>query len=420
MAVDISVNFCGVKFKNPFILSPSPASRAEILGRAAKAGWGGATTWTAVTMGEVVQEFSFSLPHEVKFIDNPPAYWAYQTAGDIAKGFTIDAPRATARVERLVRKAKESGLPIIANVLGSLDFDPWVARCVAAEKAGADILEVNMSYAIQPGIGMHLGFHRDLDKARGIVRAVREKTSIPITVKLNAFLIPQEIRDWAKACVEAGADAITITNSMPGMIGVDVETGLPLTTVRDVTGRLRGMVTIVGGPGTKHISLAATALVDSAVDVPIAAIGGVSDWYSAVEHMMLGASLVEVASAAMAYGHGMVRGMIRGLEEFMERHGYERVEDFVGLTSKKYHVGEVRTTCAPADEQPRKNVVDETKCNGCGKCMVACRDGAHEAITIEDRIAKINQEICWKCNLCILVCPEEAISTQWEAGILGK
>jgi dihydropyrimidine dehydrogenase (NAD+) subunit PreA len=308
-------------------------------------------------------------------------------------------------------------MPIIANIVG-IAVDPWIKSCIAAEKAGADILEVNPSYAIHPRLGMHHGWPDNLDMTRQLIKAIREKISIPITVKLNAFLIPNKLKAWARACVDGGANAISISNSIPGFSGLDIETGgLPRTVFIDKDGTFRGTAyQICDGPGIRPIGLAAVALIAWEVDVPIIAIGGVSDWYSAVEYFMLGASMVQVGSAAMAYGHRMSRGLKRGLEDFMERKGYKRVHDMVGIANKKYRIGESYMSAATCKEQPWKMYVDESKCTGCGRCATTCETAAYEAAKVVDGVAEINQELCIKCCMCKLVCPEEAISMAWESG----
>ncbi len=422
MAVDLSVDFCGVKLKNPFLLSSSPAARVEALPKAAKAGWAGAVTWTAEIMCDVEPGGDYPLPmyripHGVGHIDRAPDFWSFQSTHQ-KTGLKVADPCPAERVELVTRKSKESGLPIAVNIAGTRDVEYWIKACQAAERGGADILEVNPSYAILPGAGMHLGFHRNLDATRTLIRAIKEKTHTPVMVKLNALLIPQEVRDWAKACAEAGADAIAITNSVPGVIGVDVETGAPISTFVDSYGRTRGMVEIVTGPGIRPLGLAAVALVDSTVDIPIAAIGGVTDWHSAVEYMLLGASVVQVGSAAIAYGLRMVRELTRGLEEYMERKGYKRIEDFVGLTNKTYGVGQVYSNPGVSRAQPRTMTVIEEKCNGCGRCMPPCEISGRQAIRVVDGVAVIDQQKCQKCNLCMLVCPEGAVKSVWAPGAL--
>ncbi len=425
MAVDVNVEFCGVKFKNPFVLASSPASRVDVLAKAARAGWAGAVIWGGEVAcspdpGGRVDIHQFSVPHGVSSIGRHSPFWLFQTTGHTNRPRGEDRARAMGRVDRLVRTAKESGLRVIATIGGGFDLESRVSASVVAQRAGADILEVNISYAAAPNSGMHVGYHRDVDKTKATIRAIRRETSIPLMVKLNAFLISQEIRDWARACVEAGADALAITNSIPGFVGVDVETGRPYSTVLDVEGRMRGIVEIVTGPGIKPIGMAGVATVNAAVDVPIAAIGGVADWHDAVEYMMLGAGIVQVASAACVYGHGLAKNLIKGLEDYMERKGYPNTDSFVGLANRQYFVGQPYTTPALARKQPRKIVVDREKCNGCQLCVLPCETSAYGAIHVADGVAVIDEALCEKCNLCILVCPEKAIRTEWEPGCFNS
>lgn len=420
MAVDLSVEFCGIKFKNPFLLSSSPASRTEVLKKAAAAGWAGAVTWGGEMLLPVdiepnTQPLSwYTLPSKIKLIARPPSVWSFQVSSS-RPGYRLEDPSYPVKAaERTVRRAKESGVQvIIANISGGLSPDSWLATTAAAEKAGADMLELNFSYAIVPGRGMHLGWHRDLDKTRAVIKAVKDRTSIPIMVKLNAFLIPQEIKDWARACQEAGANAISISNSMPGFAGVDIETGLPLSACLEPDGSIRGAVEIITGPATKPVTMAGVALVASAVDIPIAAIGGVEDWQDAVEYIMLGASIVMVGSAAIAYGHRLAKELTQGLTRFMERKGYQSTTEFRGITSQRYQIGKPYSLHALNEKQPRNIVVDEVKCNGCGKCVPPCQV-YRGAMQIVDGLAVINRDLCQKCNLCALVCPEGAIRIEWD------
>jgi dihydropyrimidine dehydrogenase (NAD+) subunit PreA len=417
MAVDLSVDFLGIKFKNPFLLAPTPAARAELLSKAAKAGWGGAVPWTAEITCEHIEDIGASIPHGLEHIEKAPAYWTFGFASHV-RGLNPAELYPEEKMERYFKIYKESGMPIIANIVG-IAIDSWVKSCVAAERAGADILEVNPSYAIHPKLGMHFGWPDNPDMTRQLIKTIRENVHIPIIVKLNAFLIPEKLKAWAKACVDGGADAISVTNSIPGFSGLDVERGgVPRTAFIDTNGDFRGTAyQICDGPAIKPIGLAAVALIAWEVDVPIIAIGGVSDWYSAVEYFMLGASMVQVGSAAMAYGHGMVRGMKRGLEDFMERKGYKSVKDMVGISNRTYRIGEsIYGSGATSEEQPWKMVVDESKCTGCGNCAVTCETSADEAAKVVDGVSKIDQELCMKCCMCKLVCPEHAISMEWNSG----
>jgi dihydropyrimidine dehydrogenase (NAD+) subunit PreA len=232
-------------------------------------------------------------------------------------------------------------------------------------------------------------------------------------VKLNASLGQHELAQITRDAVEAGADAISCSNTLRGLIGVDVETGIPLSCELNVDCTLRGMIGGISGPGIKPMVLRAVAEIRQITDLPISAVGGITDWQSAVEYMLLGASTVQVGTAVMLYGYRLIKQLTRGLEEYMERHGYKRVSDFVGKTIEKYFVPEY---IGPVEKQPRKMIVDEEKCTGCGLCLIACEASScgSGALTINDRVAKIDHNLCKTCNTCRVVCPEGAISVVWE------
>lgn len=118
----------------------------------------------------------------------------------------------------------------------------------------------------------------------------------------------------------------------------------------------------------------------------------------------------------MLFGYRMVRDLTRGLEEYMERKGYRTINDFVGMTTNKYFAGqEGHHVLAEQGKQPRKLVVNESKCTGCGKCLLACEATFNPgAIKIKNKMANINHDLCLRCNSCRIACPEGAITVEWE------
>jgi dihydropyrimidine dehydrogenase (NAD+) subunit PreA len=173
------------------------------------------------------------------------------------------------------------------------------------------------------------------------------------------------------------------------------------------------MIGGISGPGIKPMVLRAVAEIRKVTDLHISAVGGISQWESAVEYMLLGASTVQIGTAAMLYGYRLVKQLTKGLEEYMERKGYRRISDFAGKTSDKYFAPDY---IGPVEKQPRKMVVDESRCTGCGLCLIACEasSSGSGALKIEDRIARIDHNLCKTCNTCRIVCPEGAIGVVWE------
>lgn len=184
-------------------------------------------------------------------------------------------------------------------------------------------------------------------------------------------------------------------------------------------GKLRSNISGIFGPAIKPFGLRGVVEVRRVTDVPISGIGGITKWQDAVEYMLLGASTVQVGTAVMLFGYRIVGEMIRGLEEYMERKGYKTINDFVGKTTDRYF--REPGLLWYERKQPKKMVVNENKCVGCGLCFVAC--DAHtnsKALKITNKVAKIDHNLCHTCQVCQIVCPEEAITIEWEPAYLAQ
>ena len=149
------------------------------------------------------------------------------------------------------------------------------------------------------------------------------------------------------------------------------------------------------------------------VGIPVSGIGGVANWQDAVEFMLLGATSVQVCTAAMHYGFRIVEDMIDGLNQYLDEKGFASAMDLVGKS-----VGRIRDW---GDLDLNYKIVariDKEKCIGCNLCYIACEDGAHQCITAAPRpsgdlragaipkhVPQIMEDECVGCNLCALVCP---------------
>ena len=157
--------------------------------------------------------------------------------------------------------------------------------------------------------------------------------------------------------------------------------------------------------------------------IPISGIGGIGFWNDAAEHIALGASTVQVCTAAMHYGFRIVEDMIDGLSQYMDAHGFRSIEDFRGRA-----VANVRDW---GDLDLNYKIVAEIHselCIGCQLCYVACEDGAHQCIAPYNvagngkknangmgvHVPRILEDECVGCNLCALVCPVESCITMRE------
>ena len=191
-------------------------------------------------------------------------------------------------------------------------------------------------------------------------------------------------------------------------MGIDLDTYAPYPSV-DGKGTNGGYC----GPAVKPIALHMLKDLTQHPEiskVPISGIGGIETWRDVVEYILLGATSVQVCTAVMHYGFGIVREMDAGLRQFMSDKGYHTIYDFAGkalpnVTEWK-HLNLKHKVVAE---------INADKCVGCELCYIACDDGAHQAIALSEdlsiRIPRIIEENCVGCNLCSLVCPVEGCIT---------
>ncbi len=410
MVVDLSVDFAGISMANPFLLASAPPSnpRSGAFQRALNAGWGGAVTRTAPVGGNFRGHQGYRtrgwISRETDFVDKPPSMYAFQNSTWVLYGSGDSITPAGYR--ETIEEAKKEGLPIGVSV-ASVKVDYWIELVKGAEEAGADFVEMNMGAAYMPRFGVRV--YRDPALAAEVVTKVKDQCNIPLMVKTNAFLFREELQELAHALEKAGADGISVTNTLPGMIGVDIETGKPIATLIDENGNERGSYGPISGPAIKPFALRAVMDIVQAVNIPVCAIGGISDWESAVEFIMVGAHHVQIGTAAMLQGYGLAKGLVEGLTDFMERKGYSTIEDFRGLTTDKYmadgYLGGMFS-------QPVRMEIDADRCTSCGRCVLACESTATKAMSMAEGKAECDHDACIKCYMCRLVCPEGAVTVR--------
>lgn len=207
------------------------------------------------------------------------------------------------------------GATVIANVCGHAT-DEYVAVVEALEQAdAADALELNISCPNVDAGGMAVGV--DARQAAHVVAACRARTQRPLIVKLTPNVT--DVTEIARAVEAAGADAVSLINTLLGM-AVDVERQEPV---------LARVVGGLSGPAVKPIALRMVWQVAHAVSIPVLGMGGISSGADAVEFMLAGATAVAVGTANFANPAATI-DVIDGIAAYCERHGVADVNDLKG------------------------------------------------------------------------------------------
>lgn len=204
---------------------------------------------------------------------------------------------------------------VVVNVVGYAveDFAEVIVRL--DDPAGVSAYELNVSCPNVKAGGMEFG--ADPQMLRELVTRARAATSRPIIIKLSPTLA--DLAGTAQVCADAGADAITLTNTMPGLV-IDVESRKP---------RIGFGSGGVSGPPLLPIGVLATWRVSRAVSLPIIGLGGVSRAEHALQYVMAGATLVGVGTAGMVDPRAPER-IVLDLARWCQRHGVTTLESVRG------------------------------------------------------------------------------------------
>jgi dihydropyrimidine dehydrogenase (NAD+) subunit PreA len=392
---NLTANLAGIKSPNPFWLASAPPTNSgyQVM-KAFDEGWGGAV-WK--TLG-------------VPVINTSSRYGAVNYRNTRMMGFNnieliTDRPLADnlREIEEVKKYFPEHA--VIASLMVESKAE-WHQIVKDVENAGCDGIELNFGCPhgmCERGMGSAVGQEPAILKL--ITEWVKEVATVPVIVKLTPNI--GDITEPAAAAAAGGADAISLINTIQSIMGVDLDNfvSYPVVDGKSTNGGYCG-------PAVKPIALnmVKSCAQHDGVGIPISGIGGVENWRDAVEHLLLGASNVQVCTAVMHYGFGIIREMTSGLENYMRDKNFEKLDDFIGKALPSITTWE--------NLNLKYKVVAEInaeKCIGCQLCYTACEDGAHQAIglskDLENRIPNIIEENCVGCNLCSLVCPVEECIT---------
>ena len=296
---DLSVNLAGVTLKNPVI----PASGAFGFGREYEVLYPLCRLGGIATKGTTLQ----------KRDGNPPPRIAETPAG-MLNSVGLQNPGIDHFIREELPHLKQSGTAVIANIAGATAED-CAETARRLEGTDVDMIELNISCPNVKQGGAAFGVH--CDSAAGVTALVREATTKPLMVKLSPNVT--DITEIARAVEAAGADAVSLINTLLGM-RIDLKTRRPI---------LKNNVGGLSGPAVFPVAVRMVWQVANAVKIPVVGMGGIATWEDAAEMMMAGATAVQMGAAIFQNPFAPLE-VIDGLNRYCDENGIARVSELTG------------------------------------------------------------------------------------------
>lgn len=387
----LACDLCGIPLENPFLLSSSVvASTYDMCARAFEAGWAGVCFKTICSLDI----------HEAS-----PRFSAIKGDNGSILGFkNIEqlSDHSVAENMEIFRRLKKNYPTkfILASIMGQNE-EEWESLAKLCEENGADAVELNFSCPNmqEDGLGSDIGQVPEL--VEKFTRAAKRSTTIPVLAKLTPNVATMS--PAAEAALRGGADGIAAINTIKSIVGVS-----PYTYVSAPAVKGKSAVGGYSGNAVKPIALRFIAEIGQnpvLKDMHISGMGGIETWKDALEFILMGSGSIQVTTAVMQYGYRIIDNLKEGLNYYLAQMGIKSVKDIIGAG--------LDTVSDTTDVLERDTILfptfDLEKCNGCGRCVISCDDGGHQAIRFDDRKPKLDGSKCVGCHLCRLVCPREAI-----------
>lgn len=297
----LKVNLCGIDLDNPII----PASGT----------FGYGYEFAELYDINILGTFSFKGTTKDPRFGNPTPRIAECTAGMI-NAVGLQNPGVEAVIgEELPRLAKCFDKKVMANVSGFAieDYAYTCEKLDRCEQVGW--LEVNVSCPNVHGGGMSFG--TSPEAAAEVTRAVKKVTTKPVIIKLSPNVT--DIVSIAKACEDAGADGISLINTLLGM-RIDLRKKKPI-----IANKMGGF----SGSAILPVALRMVYQVSNAVQIPVVGMGGVSSAEDVIEMMLAGATAVEIGAANLIDPY-VCRDIIEKLPETMDKYGIKTLNEIIG------------------------------------------------------------------------------------------
>ncbi|POZ91238.1 4Fe-4S binding protein [Petrotoga halophila] len=358
---NISVNLLRMLLKNPVMPAAGPPIRNGEAAHRAKEGGAGAIVTKTVS---------------VEAAKVPKPNMAQVKGGFINTELWSELPLEK-WIEKEYPKVVETGLPVIIGVGYTAEE---IREVIPRIEKFADCFELSTHY---------LG--SDPTPMINSIKAAKESTNLPVMVKLSPQI---DIPTFSKEAEKAGADGIVLINSFGPTLDIDLETGRALLGSKNGYGWLSGQAIF-------PLALKSVFEAVKSVNIPVIGVGGISTAKEAIKMIMAGAQAVQVCTAAILNGPQIYGKISKGIEEFLDSHGYNSLDEIRGIAQQNII------------DHPRYELVipkvDDEKCTECGLCLKSCvYDAIHLVKSLHS--VRIDEDKCEGCGLCVSRCNFNALT----------
>ncbi|MBK1813660.1 dihydroorotate dehydrogenase [Clostridium sp. YIM B02505] len=296
----LKVNINGIDFKNPIIAASGTYGFGEEYGDFYDVGILGGISSKGLTLNSRQGNDGIRV---------------FETEAGMMNSVGLQNPGVDSFITEVLPKMRLLNTNIIAN-LGGSTVEDYEKGAEKLDRTDIDMIELNISCPNVKSGGMAFGIKADV--AYEVVSRVRKVTKKPLMVKLSPNA--QDIVEMALSCERAGADSLSLINTVKGM-AIDIKKRKPV---------FNNTFAGLSGPAIKPIALRMVYEVSKAVDIPVVGLGGIMNDNDAIEFLMAGAKAVQIGTVNFANPTAAPE-IIEGIENFLKDQGIKDINEIIGI-----------------------------------------------------------------------------------------